>query len=183
MVGIVVEQDELLHTSVDGQVQDVRPRGVSPAAAALQLLWRVLGIVDEQVGVRKKADEPLQSVGGGPTAGLPPQGQFVVGGIDHPFALVAQAVDQGPARVKGGESLELDPTQLNRPLVDLLEGEMGPELLEAHGEVDRGHLAAQGLDQASGGLGWADEGERVPCRIKKKKKGQSLDVIPVKMRE
>ena len=176
---VVVEQDVPADARRAGQLRarDVRrvaPPDAGAAVVAAVLLGRVLRVVHEQVGAL---------------------GQRAQGRVDAGVVLGVRGVHEAPAcvldAVRQHAAGVVQPRDADRGLADveavaaphLVHPDLGPQLVEPHGEDRRRHLAREHAGERRPAGGAAVDAELARGQVRRHEEGQALDVVPVQVRE
>ena len=156
-------------------------RRVSPSPSARVLLLGIHRVVDEHVGVTHEVDDPgvearLELV-------VHVALELVVGheaddGVSDP-----DAVGQHERRVTDSHHVELDAVDLVRALVQVLELRLRRHEAERYREVDRPHLPREEVLHADLLLLRRHDPDDVLRVVQRPEEGESLDVIPVEVRQ
>src|SRR5690606_16798989 len=140
---VVVEQGEAPGAGLVGDEHGVVHRAVAPVVLLRELLDRVLGVVDDEVG----AVAQLEDVVAHPVAAV--VGHLVVGDVGH-----RRPADLDPVAVVGPDVRhrahpDLRPVDLDVAVVDVVELDLAVELLDRHREERRAHELAEGVGQGA----------------------------------
>ena len=134
VVGVVVEEDELLYVGAAGELRRLQPCAVTPTDVGGIGLGRVLRVVDEDVCVVGCVEQC--GVGWGVAV-------FVVGCVHHDRTVAADAVAGCAAGVMEGEGRDGEIAEADAFGSDLYEGSGGAQEVELDGEVGADHLAVE----------------------------------------
>jgi hypothetical protein len=175
MVGIVMEEDELLGAAFHGDADGFAPMAVSPAAAGRFILFgKILRIVDKYVGAFSELAHVLvkQVVA-----------RFVIGGIDQHSFRSLDTESEAALRMMEPFRLQGAVIELHLAFFDAEELAFRGHLAHVHREVGIGHLAFDRVLQAAIAAGGM-EVERVPVvLVERAEERDTLDVVPMEMRD
>jgi hypothetical protein len=182
----MMEEGQPLHARLRGRVDHILHWAVSPTDAVGVLGRGVLGIVDDQVGTRQKLDVALiarmqQMSRATVRLALPAARivRFVVGRVDDGYPAGGHPVSQGERRVIQVLCLDRRITDRERILAQVVELDLGLELVEADREVGVLHLPGQDAQELFVAARWRVDRETVARHEGRPKERKALDVVPM----
>lgn len=178
--GIVMGESQAFHAGHFRDLHGLIEAAVSPTAPFLQLLGRVLRVMDEQVRAARQLDQPLIDL----------LAVFNVRANDKDAAISLDPETIGSAGMivplSSDQGLHIvDTAEVLAGIGNLQELEIGSHALQLHGEVFHLHLDLEDLLQMADGLIPAQGKERdfLIGIIGWGKERKTLDMVPVKVRE
>jgi len=173
VVGVVVEEDELLHVGAASEFGRLQPCAVAPADVVGVGLGRVLRVVDEDVCVAGCVEQGCVGCG---------VAVFVVGCVDGDGTVAADAVAGCASGVVEGEGRDGEIAEADAFGSDLYEGSGGVQEVELDGEVGADHLAVEDVAEMVRAMRGVKR-EGVARGEQGREAEQALDVIPMEVGE
>ncbi len=177
--GIVVKKDQSLDAGLEGEFERGLIIGMAPAPPFLDLLRRVLGIMDEDIRVSAKGHVLL-----GGASGPSVRSQFVVGDKDQAPLSFPNPKPEAPLWMLQRNTVYQGVTDLERTPVEAIEVvDLGLQIVKLNREKPITHLVVKGISEAlHTGMKTVDQD---PARgfVNRGEKRKTEDVIPMDMRD
>ena len=175
MIGIMVEKNEFPGPAFHHNIDCLAPMAMAPAALVrLIFLRKILGVVDQHVGALRQFPDVLIE---------DDMSRFVVGRVNEHLPAGFEPEPKTALRV-------IEPHRFNQAVVkgnltffDVVELPVGRHLVHVDRKIRIGHLLFNGPLQASTAVGGVKEKMALTVGIERRKKRDSLNVVPVEMRK
>ncbi len=169
-----MEQHQRLHTGLSGDLVGVPHSAVTPVVAAPELLGRVLGVVDQNVGAGGQGQDGI--IHDGRIGRL-----LVVADVHHRLAGRVDAITVRGADMGDGGRRDRGAPEVDDAVIEVEEPHISDQLAVVDREKRWVHEAAERIREADAVVGGTVDVDQRIRMVERVEERQPLDVVPVEV--